>query len=178
MRQQTPALLDRTSLCAATPSGHLCPGLQQPLQQHRTRPGALQSSLVHSLSFGYTPGLIQLPADATDRYFQVRNITLQQLPQAQTSQGAVAAGSGRRRLQQAAAGGSNMASLPATIPPEHLTILLWPFNRCAALCVVLEPSRAVLSCAMLCVSCVCQSLGISAGLCTDDACTQACNRLV
>lgn len=109
-------------------------------------PGANQSSIftgiatngtVNTLSFQYTEGLINLPADAPDRYFQIRNITLRQLPQAH---GMHRDGSGRhshgvergRRLMQEPAppvmGG--LAAMPSDTHPGVFTMLLWPLNRC------------------------------------------------
>lgn len=95
---------------------------------------AASGNAVHTLSFQYTPGLIQLPVDAPDRYLQIRNITLRQLPQARAPHGP---GEGRsaqnnsRRLMQAApppvVGG--LAAMPADAHSGLFTILLWAFNR-------------------------------------------------
>lgn len=85
----------------------------------------------YALGFQYVPALITIPADAPDRYFQVRNITLWQLPQAHTGSASPAAGGSRRRLVQAgahAAGAASAGFLPA-MPAGVFTILLWPFNR-------------------------------------------------
>ena len=92
------------------------------------------SNSTYTLAFQYTPGLIQLPAGVADKYFQVVNITLQQLPQARTqTQITTANGSRGRQLLQAAgpAAGSVEASSNG-IDPGVLTILLWPFNRYVA----------------------------------------------
>lgn len=99
-------------------------------------PASALAGRVYSLGFQYVPGLITIPADAPDRYFQVRNITLWQLPQAHTQAGSAslagAAGGSRRRLVQAgapAAGAGGAVSLPDMMPTGVFTIMLWPFNR-------------------------------------------------
>jgi hypothetical protein len=90
---------------------------------------------VYSFGFKYTVGLIQIPPDAPDRYFQVRNATLWQLPQADGPSALSTAGSTRRLLQEGtAAAAGNM--LPTAMPSAVFTILLWPFNRCAAVAVL------------------------------------------
>lgn len=102
------------------------------------------SSTKHSLSFHFTPSLFQLPATATDRYMQVRNITLHQLPQIhEHAAGAVTAaapapapgssknstGSGGRRLLQAGFADES-GSLSKATDPGIWTVLLHSVNRC------------------------------------------------
>lgn len=77
----------------------------------------------YALRFQYTADLIHLPPDASDNYFQIRNITLGQLPQASSLR---SAGWASRGLLQA---GQASASLADT-HPGLFTILLWSFNRC------------------------------------------------
>lgn len=86
---------------------------------------------MYALGFQYTAGLIQLPPGAGERYFQIRNITLHQLPQARADQVRASGSSSARRLMQGAATPARtMASVAAnTLPPGSMTILLWAFNR-------------------------------------------------
>jgi hypothetical protein len=90
---------------------------------------------VYSLGFKYTVGLIQIPPDAPDRYFQVRNATLWKLPLAHSPSAPSAAGSTRRLMQEGTAAAGSTVSLPTAMPSAVFTILLWPFNRCAGLAV-------------------------------------------
>lgn len=78
----------------------------------------------YALDFQYTADLIHLPADANDNYFQIRNITLGQLPQAS---GVRPVGGAFRGLLQTGKVSSNSLS---DTHPGLFTILLWPFNRC------------------------------------------------
>lgn len=88
-------------------------------------------SELYSLSFGYMPDLFQLPADAQDKFLQIQNITLAQLPQAARSQAAVR-GVGRRLLQQQQ---QRMPPGQDSSPVGIWTILLWPIKRCVYACV-------------------------------------------
>lgn len=70
---------------------------------------------LYSLSFGYVPSLFQLPVNAQDKFLQIQNLTLQQLPQMASSR--TLRGMLRRRLQADAS------------PIGIWTLLLWPFRR-------------------------------------------------
>jgi hypothetical protein len=103
--------------------------------QHGSGVVSAAGNTLHSLSFQFTSGLIQLPVDAPERYLQIRNITLWQLPQAHAPHGDHQNGYvGRnhsRRLMQASSlpvvGG--LAAMPVDAHPGLFTILLWAFNR-------------------------------------------------
>lgn len=71
---------------------------------------------LYSLNFGYVPSLFQLPVDAHDKFLQINNLTLQQLPQMAPTRNL----RGMRRLLQQAGGAS---------PIGIWTILLWPIRR-------------------------------------------------
>lgn len=68
-----------------------------------------------SLGFNYMRSALQLPSNAGEKYLQIQNVTLLQLPQGPDA--ATAAGLG--------AGQSGDGQTPADI----WTILLWPINR-------------------------------------------------
>lgn len=74
-----------------------------------------------ALSFGYVPSLFQLPLDASDKFLQMQNITLRQLPQMAPSRNL------RGRLMRRLLQRQNSDALPIGI----WTILLWPFRRWA-----------------------------------------------
>lgn len=83
-------------------------------------PTAPPSDELFALSFGYVPSLFQLPIDASDKFLQMQNITLRQLPQMAPSRN-LRGRLMRRLLQQR----QNSDALPIGI----WTILLWPFRR-------------------------------------------------
>jgi len=73
---------------------------------------------VYSLSFGYVSDVFELPADAQDKFMQIQNVTLTQLPQLPPDE---SAGSRVGRL---------LRQLPGSAtPPGVWTILLWPWRR-------------------------------------------------
>lgn len=81
----------------------------------------------NSLSFGFIPGVFELPNDAQDKFMIIQNVTLQQLPQApldDSSSTTPKAGTGRR-----------LAQLSAT-PPGIWTVLLHAWRRCVCFVVV------------------------------------------
>jgi hypothetical protein len=71
---------------------------------------------LYSLNFGNVPSLFQLPVDAHDKFLQINNLTLKQLPQMAPTRNL----RGMRRLLQQAGGAS---------PIGIWTILLWPIRR-------------------------------------------------
>ena len=73
---------------------------------------------LYALSFGYVPSMFQLPVSAQDKFVQIQNITLNELPQ--MAPGRALRGF-RRRLQQ--------RQLDDSVPIGIWTILLWPFRR-------------------------------------------------
>lgn len=80
---------------------------------------------VNSLSFGYVPNWFQLPTDAQDKFMQVQNVTLAQLPQLPGSGG----GAGSQ--------GRSLKDLPGvSSPPGVWTVLLWPWQRCGMPCML------------------------------------------
>jgi hypothetical protein len=84
---------------------------------------------VHSLSFGYVPSWFQLPADAQDKFMQVQNVTLAQLPQLPGSAGG--AGSQGRALRDLPG-----VSTPQAYGPSccgHGKGAVWPCNVAAGL---------------------------------------------
>lgn len=84
---------------------------------------------LYALNFGYVPSLFQLPVDAHDKFLQINNVTLKQLPQMAPSRSL----RGMRRLLQ-----SSVAS-----PIGTWTILLWPIRRWVA-------------CPLVCLACGCR----------------------
>jgi hypothetical protein len=109
---------------------------------------------VAAVSFGFVPGLFELPDYAQDKYFKLADVTLAQLPQqrfaahggsklSSSSSGmrslhmvqlhaAPSHNGGRRLLQHAqeqpGVEVQQRSGLPAT-PPGIWTILLWPITR-------------------------------------------------
>lgn len=141
-------------LNATLPASQNRSQLPAPANDSSSAPTA--AARVYSLGFQYTVGLINIPADAPDRYFQVRNATLWQLPQGRTPSGHSGAGSTRRLLQEAAApAAGSTVSLPTALPSGAFTILLWPFNRWAVLRLHFV-CRAVSSWAVFLLCCLCQ----------------------
>jgi hypothetical protein len=65
---------------------------------------------MHSLGFSYLQGAFVLPPDAQDRFMELANITLHQLPQGPAARAAVSGG---------------------MMPADVWTLLLWPINRFA-----------------------------------------------
>jgi len=78
-------------------------------------------SELYAVSFGYLPSLFQLPVDAQDKYLQIQNVTLLQLPQMARGRGLA----GRRLLQQQQQRGADAS------PIGIWTIMLWGFRRYA-----------------------------------------------
>jgi hypothetical protein len=72
---------------------------------------------VFALSFGFMRDVLVLPQQAADRFLQIQNVTLLQLPQGPKA--AAAAG------MHAGQGGDGPT------PPDVWTLLLWSVNRCA-----------------------------------------------
>jgi hypothetical protein len=93
----------------------------QPYDMSDTRPDGVPQppyGQQFALSFGYLPRVFQLPADAQDKFLQIQNVTLMQLPQ--MGQAAAQPGGlrGLRRL------------LENPSPPAGIwTMLLWPVRR-------------------------------------------------
>lgn len=69
---------------------------------------------LYALSFGYVPSLFQLPVDAHDKFLQIQNLTLKDLPQMAPTRNL----RGLRRLLQA-----------DSSPIGIWTVLLWPIRR-------------------------------------------------
>jgi hypothetical protein len=77
-----------------------------------------------ALSFGYLPRVFQLPVDAQDKFLQIQNVTLMQLPQMAPSGAQSGVLRGLRRLLNTDANPS---------PPVGIwTVLLWPVRRWAS----------------------------------------------
>lgn len=76
-----------------------------------------------ALSFQYLPRVFQLPADAQDKFLQIQNVTLMQLPQMGPAMGQTGGLRGLRRLL-------NMEN--ASPPVGIWTVLLWPVRRWGA----------------------------------------------
>lgn len=120
---------------AAAPAGNSNSNLASEAQDDRAAhvvAHASRSSSVHTLSFNYRPGLFHLPAQSPDKYLQIRNITLRQLPQLLTpnsgARGSSSSGNGNgshRRLQQQQQASSVADGASAGV----WTMLLWPFDR-------------------------------------------------
>lgn len=89
----------------------------QPQQQDDGGDGWPPLPRQFTLAWGHVAGALQLPHDAPDKYLQLQNVTLAQLPQGPGAAGAVA------------------LALPAgssePTPPSVWTLLLWPISRCA-----------------------------------------------
>lgn len=79
-------------------------------------------SELYSVSFGYLPSLFQLPVDAQDKYLQIQNVTLLQLPQMARGRGSTGRRLMQQQQQQRGAGAS---------PIGIWTIMLWGFRRYA-----------------------------------------------
>ncbi|KAF8060546.1 RPL6 [Scenedesmus sp. PABB004] len=71
----------------------------------------------YALSWGFLPGALELPAGAQDKFLQIQNVSLAQLPQ---GPGAAAAAG----LRAAAPGGGG-----GPAPPDVWTLLMWSVNR-------------------------------------------------
>ena len=103
---------------AGTSSSATTPAATSPAAPSPAPPGPE----LHSLSFGYVPSFFDLPADAQDKYVQIQNVTLAQLPQQPATADDSAGGRAGRLLRQASASG-------AAAPPGVWAVLLWPFRR-------------------------------------------------
>lgn len=128
----TPMSMRSYPLSAAVPGGPVLPtngSVQHVTDGHTSQAptvaAQLSDSTMYTLSFNYTPDLFLIPPEAPERYLQVRNITLRQLPQLQRPSNSSNDSSSARRLLQS----GGVAALPFTTDPGVWTILLWSFNR-------------------------------------------------